>query len=254
MSDLHLEINLNTNMGEYLPADVLVIAGDFITVPFLKSYHGIMEHVKKNMFSKYKYILYVAGNHEFYKSFYEETRPFILNYFDDCKNFYYLEDQDLMIDDTLFIGSTLWTDFKKKNPVAMLACKEGMNDFHIVYTDMLNPRKFTPLDAYDIHKTSVSWITKRLKEYKNKKTVVVTHHAPHYNSLNSIHAGNNLDYAYASDLSKLILKNNQIKYWIHGHTHDSKDYNIGDTIVTSNQLGYRSEPTFKNFKQKVIEV
>jgi len=44
-----------------------------------------------------------------------------------------------------------------------------------------------------------------------------------------------------------------VKLWIHGHTHDSFDYNIGDTRVVCNPVGYYKEnDTWK--KDLVIEI
>ena len=36
----------------------------------------------------------------------------------------------------------------------------------------------------------------------------------------------------------MILDNPQIKYWSHGHTHESMDYMIGDCRVVCNPKGY----------------
>ena len=43
---------------------------------------------------------------------------------------------------------------------------------------------------------------------------------------------------YVSDLSNLILDNPQIKYWLHGHTHQQVDYMVGETRVMCNARGY----------------
>jgi hypothetical protein len=43
---------------------------------------------------------------------------------------------------------------------------------------------------------------------------------------------------YVSDLDDLIFDNPQIKYWSHGHTHESVDYMIGDCRVVCNPRGY----------------
>jgi hypothetical protein len=86
------------------------------------------------------------------------------------------------------------------------------------------------------------------KFYSEKNCVIISHHAPSYKSLNSMHSGNALDGAYASDLSEFILDRPQIKYWIHGHCHMNTDYQIGDCRVLSNQRGYKGESSHTNFK------
>jgi Icc-related predicted phosphoesterase len=45
--------------------------------------------------------------------------------------------------------------------------------------------------------------------------------------------------AFASNLDELILENQQ-RVWIHGHTHESFDYRIGETRMVSNSRDYVS--------------
>jgi hypothetical protein len=47
--------------------------------------------------------------------------------------------------------------------------------------------------------------------------------------------------AFSSDLEALMMRY-QPDLWIHGHTHDSFDYQIGRTRVICNPAGYSYEP------------
>jgi hypothetical protein len=45
-----------------------------------------------------------------------------------------------------------------------------------------------------------------------------------------------------------------VKAWIHGHTHDEFDYTIGITKVLCNPRGYPKENQHNNFRLKYLEV
>jgi Icc-related predicted phosphoesterase len=65
--------------------------------------------------------------------------------------------------------------------------------------------------------------------------VVVTHHAPHPNSVHPRFAGNAINAAFVSDLGAAM---GSAVLWIHGHTHDSFDYTVRGTRVVANPRGY----------------
>ena len=69
MSDLHLE--MHADRGRELirgldptGVDVLVLAGDITTA----RYYEDLESIFKALVTKYRHILYIPGNHEYYKS------------------------------------------------------------------------------------------------------------------------------------------------------------------------------------------
>jgi hypothetical protein len=63
--------------------------------------------------------------------------------------------------------------------------------------------------------------------------------APSFLSVNEKYKNDSVNNgAYASDLNDMILDNENIKVWIHGHMHDPVDYMIGNTRVISNPRGY----------------
>lgn len=77
-----------------------------------------------------------------------------------------------------------------------------------------------------MHQQSRLFIDSALKADRTK-TVVVTHHLPHCRSIPARFKGDLLSAAYASDLSEVIEMGRPV-LWIHGHTHDSCDYTVGD--------------------------
>ena len=52
--------------------------------------------------------------------------------------------------------------------------------------------------------------------------------------------------AYATNLEFMIKS--PIKLWVHGHNHQTVDYNIGSTRVVCNPLGYPDEDSGYNSK------
>jgi Icc-related predicted phosphoesterase len=90
-----------------------------------------------------------------------------------------------------------------------------------------------------MHQQSRLFIDSALKADRTK-TVVVTHHLPHCRSIPARFKGDLLNAAYASDLSEVIEMGRPV-LWIHGHTHDSCDYTVGDTRVICNPRGYDDE-------------
>lgn len=93
------------------------------------------------------------------------------------------------------------------------------------------------------HRESLAWLQAELEQENLgtfKKTVVVTHHYPSKRSTAAKWANDPLTAAFGSKLSLDLLT--QANLWIHGHTHDSCDYRLGDSKksvrVVCNPRGY----------------
>jgi hypothetical protein len=80
-------------------------------------------------------------------------------------------------------------------------------------------------------------------------TVVVTHHAPHANSLSDPKM--DLRWCYASDLGDLIHQR-QPDLWIHGHIHSRADYRLGKTRVICNARGHTEEESSQTFDPSLV--
>jgi len=265
VSDLHLEFRLFPDLSKEQGGDVLILAGDIITAAAIRenrtdkaslSVKKYMSTHFKEFIDKFTHVFYVMGNHEHYQSVFSTTKNQLRKQFDNLGlNKIEIFDNDVkMVDDVLFIGCTLWTDFKGGNPLVMNEVQGGMNDYHVIYAHgedeferVSKNRAITPEFTLNEHTKSIAYIKEVLNQNKTTKTVIFTHMAPSYESINKEHAGNGLDYAYASDLSELILDSEQIEYWIHGHTHENEAYLLGNTIIVSNQRGYSHEHCFKEF-------
>lgn len=248
MSDLHLDPTW------FLPLDiphtrdehetVLVIAGDAAeqkkAVPF------ILE-----MMDRFRHVILVPGNHEYYGGNTKRTPEKIMECIEanvgaNPDNFSLLDRSEIVIDDVVFIGATLWTDFDGHSPLLMELASERMNDYRKIRTGPPNKpwqRKLRPDDVYLMHCKDRDYITHRVREWERteKKVVVISHHAPTHKSIDHRFVGNALNGCYYSDQSNLIL-DRDIDLWIHGHVHQRHDYTLPDdlTRIVCNPRGYVS--------------
>lgn len=261
VSDLHLEfsdINI-VNSG----ADVLILGGDIMIAQDLHDHPEPVSSVERYIIAnsqglsrrqesaqryrdflkrvsfQFPHVIYIAGNHEFYHGKFPAALNYIREETDKFNNIYFLENQTKEIGDVTFVGTTLWTDMNKGDPLTINACNGSMNDYRVIRNSNRNYAKFSPIDSVVAHRQSVKFIKDTVEADPNRKYVVVGHHAP---SKLSVKPKYEKDYllngAYSSDLSELILDNPQIKLWTHGHTHDTFDYEIGSTRIVCNPRGY----------------
>lgn len=117
---------------------------------------------------------------------------------------------------------------------------------------------FTPTEAYKRHLAERRWLTDRLAEEHEGPTVVVTHHAPHPQSLHERYADDGaINASFISDLSDVIAEH-QPALWVHGHVHDNHDYMVGTTRILCNPRGYsRGNGLFENacfIEDLVVEI
>jgi Icc-related predicted phosphoesterase len=252
-SDLHLEFE------QYYPvpeADILVLAGDIIVAHFLNSNGELYTRFKdffKYISSNFKKTYYVLGNHEFYKSSIEMVKDYIQDFFMDegISNIIILDDFVAIHDEVLFIGSTLWTDCNKEDPLTMFHLRDRMNDFKVIREASRGYLRFRPERSCILHDRSKQFIDHVLSG-NSLKSVVITHHAPSFMSVSDDYKSDTLmNGGYASDLSNLIL-DREPDIWIHGHMHHRIDYMLGNTRILANPRGYGKENL--NYSNLVIEV
>ena len=105
-------------------------------------------------------------------------------------------------------------------------------------------RRLVPANTLRWHETSRAWLTgqlaERLQETHHGPTLVVTHHAPHPNSLDRAFDGDGTHAFFASDLSAMIEERGP-DVWVHGHVHQHRDYRVGRTRIVCNPRGYPGE-------------
>ncbi|CAA7195240.1 metallophosphoesterase [Chryseobacterium potabilaquae] len=243
ISDLHQEfgyVDLSFNN-----ADLIILAGDINLgtkgVEWIKS-------VIPN-----KPIVYVLGNHEYYKGSYPKTLHKIKDAVQNS-NIAVLENDYIDIGNIRFHGTTLWTDFSMfGNPMKYgMICQSQMNDYKKIRRDP-SYSKLRTIDTFTIHQLSKLWLQESLEDSKEMKNIVITHHAPSIQSLPEHYKNDPLTSAYASNLEDLILTYQPL-YWIHGHIHTPCRYKIEETEIICNPYGYMDEKYNGFEKELIIEV
>jgi hypothetical protein len=198
-------------------------------------------------------VLYVLGNHEYYR---QAHASHIARVKKRAKgtNVVVLENDAVVVDDTLFLGCTLWTDFNLFGDPEMAGRHAGhkMNDYRKIRLHPVGPR-LRPGDTARMHRRSRTWLAEQLQSNRPGKTVVVTHHAPSKRSLAQCYSDDLLSAAYASAMDSMVADSGA-RLWIHGHVHVSQNYMIGGTRIICNPRGYPEEANDGFAADLVVEI
>jgi len=247
LSDLHLEIRNLEGPLDIQDADVCVIAGD-LSRPLTEAIHWLAHEI-----APYMPVVYVPGNHEYYRSSIREGNQDGIAAAKRA-GIHLLMDDVVVVGGVRFLGAILWTDYEimGQKPLAMFNAARGMNDHRLIALQSRPYQRFLPEDALTMHENSRAFLTSALRIPFSGPTVVVTHHCPHPLSIHPKYAHDLLTAAFVSDLSDLI-EIGEPDLWIHGHTHTSFDYKVGKTRIVCNPRGYGREN--KSFDiEKIIEL
>lgn len=275
-SDIHLEFG-DCDIPNPHDADVLILGGDIMMAQDLHDHPpsrdldqardtnrlGTRQKMAlrfrdflRRCSERFEHVVYVAGNHEFYHGRWVESLEDLRNECGRFPNIHFLERDSVTIDGVLFVGSTLWTDMNRRDPLTLHGIVGMMNDFQIIRNDSKGFRRLSAMDTVDRHHQSLDYIRETLAKNPNTPTVIVGHHAPSTISVHPRYQNDQLmNGAYRSDLSELILDNPQIQLWTHGHTHEDFDYMIGPTRVVCNPRGYVGyEPRSVIWEPKLVQL
>jgi predicted phosphodiesterase len=237
LSDLHLGLGA-------LPipdndADVAVLAGD------LARPREAIEWAARLG----KPALYVAGNHEFYGGSLDGTVEELRQ---ACSgtNVRLLDNEAVVVGGVRVLGSTLWTDFllygaDGQRDAAVRECLRFNRDYSRIRVAHDSGELFSPDVSAALFERNAAWLAARLAEPFDGPTVVITHHAPSPRSIHPRFAGSLVNACFVSDAERL-LDGTRARLWIHGHTHDSFDYEVNGTRVVCNPRGYAREGVNEN--------
>ena len=256
MSDLHIEF-FNTGTFD-LPVlsdekeMVLVLAGDIGLAKRPTTFKYFIE----DMAERHRHIIFIAGNHEFYKGNFTTALGKIKEELKDFTNVSVLEKDSVLIDDVAFVCATLWTDMNNHDQLLIEKSRGMMNDYKLTRTGPKSEpwlKKLHPHDTIADHVNARHYIFEEIKKRKadGKKVVVVTHHLPSFQSVPEQYKGDPLNGAYATELFEDIM-DNPYELHVHGHTHASVDYMIGNTRVVCNPFGYLEQEENPDFDPNMV--
>jgi len=251
LSDLHCECfgslkTLNPFLESLTPEaeedrEVVVLAGDIGTTGSEVS-QTMFFYVLDYFNEHWKQVLYVPGNHEYYKNNLWDCDKLFKKWELLLDNFVLLERECFIREnypDIRFIGATMWFPERPLNSLYF----DMMSDFHLIKNGM-NELELRGEESI-----------RYLKQYVQENDIVITHHMPTYQSVPKRFKNSRLNDFFVNELAEDIIANNKPKIWIHGHTHDSCDYMAGNTRVICNPYGYHGRESNSSFiYQLIIEV
>ncbi|MNU26795.1 3',5'-cyclic adenosine monophosphate phosphodiesterase CpdA [compost metagenome] len=243
ISDLHMEFG--AELLNFTDTDLIIMAGDV--------HLGTKGVEWMRTLNKDIPIIYVLGNHEYYKGNYPKTLHKIQEAAQGT-HIHVLENESVIIGDITFHGATLWTNFELLGEARTygMICQEKMNDYKKI-TYGASYSRLRSIDTFKIHNRSLNWLKDSLSQSLTHKNIVITHHAPSPKSLPEIFAKDSVSAAYASDLEPLI-ETYKPAYWIHGHIHTPCRYIIGQTEIICNPHGYIDQPDNGFERKMTIEI
>lgn len=230
LSDLHLELTRGWDLpaGDARPDfDVLVVAGDLITRQE-RGVRWLLERVPDD-----RQVVYVAGNHESYGQDIdrdlEKARVAASG-----TAVHVLQNDSITIGGITFLGATGWTDFDLFGfqQRAMRTAGDVMNDYKKIrcanYT-----RRLRPAQTLARHMETRAFLERELSKPKSHPRVVVTHMSFHAEGVRRGHEHDEISAAYAS---RAAIEGADL--WVYGHTHETRSFMAGGTLVLTNQKGY----------------
>jgi DNA repair exonuclease SbcCD nuclease subunit len=236
LSDLHLEwrpelvwaipdvgVDMLPSLGMpeagWNDADVIVLAGDIHPDPRVRA---IFRQLVIDAYGLP--VVMPEGNHDFYGGTF--PRQAVGN--------------SLRVGDASIASCTLWTHLA---PLDRLHCPTFSDFKHI---------KGATFDTWnDLHEGHLSFLQRSDAE------IIVTHHAPSYNSVSAQYGGNVINCFFVNDIDMSLFP--KAKLWIHGHVHSEHDYELPNgpnskIRVVCNPLGYPFEGHRRGATMKVITI
>jgi len=253
MSDTHLEFYNSGHLGPSIPVyddeldTVLLLAGDIGVAMKPESYTDFLYEMSE----RFMYVVYIAGNHEFYGGSLVNGRDIINKHIRGLDNVEMVEREVLEFDGVRVLAATLWTDFDGANPISMQTAQQFMSDYRTIRTGNADDPTSHRLYADDLlhdFKKSRDFIFDELDNAKKdgKRCVVMTHHAPSRLSISPQFLDSDINGAFVSDLANAIIDTDYEFTWVHGHVHQNHDYMLGKCRVICNPYGYHNENNFFN--------
>lgn len=221
ISDLHMEFD-----GRGIPFSLNILPDVFYLCAGDVYPH---KDVRQKFFDKFQgKIFHVEGNHDFYgSSFTENLQPRAL--------------KTAEVDGLKIAGATLWTDLS------------DIWDWRIYQRYLVDAQHIRDLtyDNYnDAHKMHLEHLL------GSGADIIVSHHCPSRFSIHPKFKNEVSNASFTTDLTDIILKMDKPpKLWVHGHTHEEFEYDIGTTRVICHPRGYPGErKEYQHYSAKFVTI
>ena len=241
LSDIHMEMHRDQGYG-FIDSlnpdgvDVLVMAGDIM---YLNFYDNVKNKLEK-LLEKYKRIIYVVGNHEFYTSSIDTVKRVVervREVLPEDRISIVIEPRRINIEGQDFLCGPMWYRDKDGNNKYF---EDLMNDKHYI-------RGFLPTWVYGQNLMFEHLVNGQM----TKNDIVVTHYLPSHQCVHPYYKNSSLNRFFVCEMDELIL-DRKPKLWLFGHTHSPIDTMIGETRVVCNPHGYPRETSNGKFNEKLI--
>ena len=219
ISDLHIE---KWGLIQVEPsASILIVGGDIAPVV-----NPLYEEQIAYFSAHWEHVLVVLGNHEYYGSSIEGTEQTCREMFAKYPNVKLLQKDYIEIGDRIFVGCTLWSDFRRS--------KQYYKEIRPIMKDFTLIKKFNPPDWQDLFDQQSNWLVRTLRYFKSsrKQVIVITHHAPLYSE--GSHPGYKdhiASRAFGSNMKEVFP---DVDIWLFGHTH----YNVDKQKIINKHTTY----------------
>jgi Icc-related predicted phosphoesterase len=242
MSDLHIS-HWGTYMGvnywqrdfpeqTQTDADVLVLAGDIVALG-PREWRWSVARLQEFM-ARYKQVLYVPGNHEFYGTTIADTDLIKLGQETGVYTLY--PGKVVEIQGQRFLGGVMFQPNRRNRRLPWPA--DRISDHHCIRDFRRQaPQEFQALK---------SWLEQELRQ----DDIVVTHHAPCLGSLDAQWVGDPCNRWFITPEMEPLILDRKPRLWLHGHVHTGFDYMFGATRIIANPMGYPGEGV--RFNPKLI--
>ncbi|MSR14311.1 MAG: metallophosphoesterase [Gammaproteobacteria bacterium] len=266
LSDLHLEVDPSFVPVPALDAEVLVLAGDIgaaSDTPMAQ--HGAADWCLTRFAPGLRHwpvpVLYLPGNHEYDGQDFDACRAELRDLV-EALGMHWLERDSVVLRDTRFIGTTLWSDYDcfadqpSYVPGSMThnlrireKCFRAANFYLEKAATYRDGRLFDAQAMRDEALICQRWLRAALAEPFMGKTVVVTHFAPSLKSHDPRYGLTPGTAGFCNALDDLVPN---ADLWLHGHLHCPSDYRIGRCRVVANPLGYAEQDEQKLFAPALV--
>lgn len=216
-------------------AHALILAGDLVNgtpapadADWLRALSGLDEWPLG--------IYLVLGNHDFYGLSLDEAAQAWRRALADTR-IQLLHRDVAEVGRIRIAGCTLWTDMDRASPLLALSAQSRLADFRYIRAQ---DHLLRADDVLQAHYRDLNWLLDLEGGSQQSPLVVVTHHAPSWQSTHPARKGDTLNGSYVS-ASEWVMEQLTPALWVHGHVHARFDYWHAQTRVVSNPIGYYGE-------------